>query len=103
MIEDRSTDIQAMRERVTHIAEYLQLDAKREDLAALEARAAEPGFWDDQSQAQSVMAQASVLRDEIGAYEAIAADLGDLEVANELAVGGEDEDLAAEATASMKD
>lgn len=103
MIEDRSSDIAAMRVRVSHIAEYLHLDAKRAELAALEGRAAESGFWDDQSMAQSVMAQAAGLRDEIAAYESIVSDLDELEVANELAVADADEDLAAEATASMRD
>jgi len=103
MIEDRTTEIAAMRERVTHIAEYLHLDAKRDDLAALEARSSAPDFWDDQAQAQSVMAQAAGLRDEITAYEQIVADVDELEVANELAVADADEDLAAEAAASIKD
>lgn len=103
MIEDRSSDIVAMRVRVSHIAEYLHLDAKRAELASLEGRAAESGFWDDQSTAQSVMAQAAGLRDEIAAYESIVSDLDELEVANELAVADADEDLAAEATASVRD
>jgi peptide chain release factor 2 len=49
------------------------------------------------------MAQAAALRDEIAAYESIGSDLDDLEVANELAVSGEDEDLAAAASASIRD
>ena len=103
MIEDRSTDIETMRERVARIAEYLQIDAKRADLAALEAQAAEHDFWDDQTRAQLVMGQAAGIRDEIAAYESIAADLDELEVANELAVAHEDDDLAAEASANLRD
>ena len=103
MIEDRSTEIRALRERVSHIAEYLHLGAKRAELEVLEARSAEPGFWDDQSSAQQVMSQAAGLRDEIEAYESLAADLEELEVVNELGVADEDEDLAAEATTSLRD
>ena len=80
----------------TRMAEYLHLDAKRAELAALEAKAAEPGFWDDQSSAQTVMAQAAGLRDEIEGYEAVVSALDDAEVANELAVAEDDEELAAE-------
>jgi len=103
MIEDRSSDIQALRERVARIAEYLHLDAKRADLAALEERTTAPDFWDDQSRAQQVMAQAAGLRDEIASYESIVADLDELEVANELAVSESDEDLAAEAASAVRD
>jgi peptide chain release factor 2 len=103
MIEDRSTDIQALRERAEEIAGYLHLDAKRADLAALEERTTAPDFWDDQSSAQRIMAQAAGLRDEIEQYESIASALDDLEVANELAVSEDDEDLAAEAASAIRD
>src|SRR5574340_910162 len=102
MIEDRTQDVQAMRERVAKIADYLHLDAKRTELAALEERAAAPGFWDDQSSAQQVMAQAAGLRDEISSYESIVSALDDLEVANELAVAEDDEDLATEAAGAVR-
>jgi peptide chain release factor 2 len=103
MIEDRTADIQTLRDRVAQISEYLHLDAKRTDLAALEERTTAPDFWDDQASAQQVMAQASGLRDEIASYEGMMADLAELEVANELAVADDDADLAAEATASLAD
>ncbi len=96
MAENRSSDIQALADRVSAMAEYLHVDAKRAELAALEARAAGPGFWDDQASAQQVMAQASALRDEIEGYESVVALLEDAEVANELALAEGDEEMAAE-------
>ncbi|MDI6900072.1 MAG: peptide chain release factor 2 [Anaerosomatales bacterium] len=103
MIEDRTDQITALSARVARIAEYLFLDAKRDEVAALEARAAEPGFWDDQQSAQSVMAKAAELRDEIAAYESIVADLADAEVANELAVAEEDEELGRESAQTLRE
>ncbi|MDO8880907.1 MAG: peptide chain release factor 2 [Coriobacteriia bacterium] len=103
MIEDRTADIQVLRERVARIAEYLHLEEKRADLAALEERTTAPDFWNDQNQAQQVMAQASGLRDEIESYESMVADLDELEVANELALAEADEGMAAEATVALKD
>lgn len=96
MIENRTADIAALRDRVATMAEYLHIEAKRAELAALDGRSAEPGFWDDQASAQSVMAQASGLRDEIETYESVCGLLDDAEVANELALAEEDEDLGAE-------
>ncbi len=96
MIENRTADIAALRDRVATMAEYLHIEAKRAELAALDGRSAEPGFWDDQASAQAVMAQASGLRDEIETYESVCGLLDDAEVANELALAEEDEDLGAE-------
>jgi len=103
MIENRSGEIAALRDRVAQMAEYLHIDAKRAELASLEAAAAEPGFWDDQATAQATMASASGLRDEIETYESAIAALEDAEVANELALAEGDEDMAAEVSAGLSD
>jgi len=92
-----------MRDRVAHMSEYLHVDTKRTDLVALEAKSAEPGFWDDQSAAQALMAQAAALRDEISAYDEVVASLEDAEVANELAFLEGDEELAAEVAVAVDD
>ena len=90
-----------MRDRVTQMSEYLHITTKRADLAALEAKAAEQGFWDDQTIAQATMAQSSGLRDEIAAFDETVTALEDAEVANELAVADDDEELGAEVTAAL--
>jgi peptide chain release factor 2 len=102
MITDRTDEIAAARERVARIAEYLHLDAKRAEAEVLEAKAAEPGFWDDPASAQLVMAKASGLRDEIAAAAGITADIEEAEVGNELALSGDDEAMAAEVTGMLK-
>ena len=79
------------------------LDAKRADVAALEEKAAEPGFWDDPNAAQTVMAKAAGLRDEISQYEGIVADIEEAEVGNELALADDDEGMAAERDRTLKD
>ncbi len=103
MIQDRSSEIDQLRARVATVADYLHVDAKRAEVAALEAKAAEPDFWDDQSVAQTVMARAADLRDEIAAYESVIAGLEDAEAANELAVSENDEDMAAEVERVLAD
>jgi peptide chain release factor 2 len=103
MVEDRSQDIAAMSARVVRIGEYLHLDAKRADVAALEEKAGEPGFWDDPNAAQAVMSKAAGLRDEIESYESIAADLEEAEVGNELALADDSAEMAADRDAMLKD
>jgi peptide chain release factor 2 len=103
VIEDRSADITAAKARVTRIGEYLHLDAKRADVAALEEKSAEPGLWDDPAAAQILMAKVAGLRDEIESYESIVAAIDDAEVGNEFALADDDETLAAERDRTLKD
>jgi peptide chain release factor 2 len=103
MIEDRTADIGVLREAVERMEEYLNLEGKRSEIAGLEQRAAEPDFWDDPQSAQAVMSQVAGLKEEVETYESVLADLGEVEVANELAVGEEDEGMAAEVSATLKD
>lgn len=102
-IEDRAGDVSALRERVGAMESYLHLDTKRADIESVEAKAAEPGFWDDAQAAQSIMTGLSGIREEVKLYESICADLEDLEVANELAVEGEDAEMAAEVAGTIGD
>ncbi len=102
MITDRTTDVAALRARLGRIEEYLHLDAKRAEIAALETKASAPDLWDDTSAAQALMGQLSGLKDEVAGYESISAGVDDLEVANELAVAEDDESMAAEVKAGLK-
>lgn len=102
IIEDRSTEITELRERLERIAEYLHLDAKREEVARLEEQAAAPGFWDDAKAAQSLMARLGALRDEVEEHAELMREVEELEVANELAVGAEDEELASETAQRLR-
>ncbi len=101
MAENRIQEITTLRQRVAEISEYLHIGTRRTELAKLEARTAAPEFWDDQATAQATMAQLSGLRDEIGAYEEIVEALDDAEVANELAVSEDDDELAEEVSAAL--
>ena len=85
------------------MSEYLHIDARRAELAKLEANTAKPGFWDDQAIAQATMEQLSGIRDEISVYEEICGALDDAEIANELAVAEDDEELAAEVTQALSE
>ena len=103
MVEDRTTDIAASAERLVRIGEYLHLDAKAVEADALEAKANEPGFWDDQANAQAVSRKAAELRDEIATFESIRDSLEDAEAGNELALAEDDEETGAEVARAMRD
>ena len=92
-------DISTYEQRVADAAGYLHIAQKREELAALDAEVAEPGFWDDTAHAQQVSKQASIIRDTIVEYEKAASMLEDAKTALELAA--EDTAFEDEAQAAL--
>ncbi|TVP79373.1 MAG: peptide chain release factor 2 [Puniceicoccaceae bacterium] len=59
-------------------------DAKQERIAALEAQMSEPSFWENQSIAQKVIADANRLKGAVNPAKAFNAELGDLQAMLEL-------------------
>jgi len=102
MLENRSGEIEELRQRQNYLLGQLASDEKRSELAELEKISTDPNFWDDQSRAQSVMGRASLIRDSIEAYEQLSKNLDDLEVAHELALSESDMDLAAEVDSDIR-
>lgn len=96
MIENRATDVSALAERIEKVGVYLQVSSKREQVAALEKQSAQPEFWNDANKAQSVMSQIANLKSDIDDFDEATTKVADLEVANELALECDDEQLAAE-------
>jgi peptide chain release factor 2 len=70
------------------------LPAVEQEIAALEAQSAEPGFWDDARTAQGHMRRLGELRNEAGTWQRLTAQAEDLAVLEELAA--DDDELAAE-------
>ncbi|MGI6216169.1 MAG: peptide chain release factor 2 [Coriobacteriales bacterium] len=102
-MEDRSAELEVLGKRIEEVGSYLHIDSKRDQLAELEKQTAQPGFWDDGTKAQTVTKHASDLRDDIAEYDNAVAELEDAEVANELAIDGDDESLAAELDDTIKE
>lgn len=94
-------EIEAASLRLADAHGYLKIDQLREEVAAMDARMAEPGFWDDAQTAQKVSKEAADLKDTIAEYEAAAAKLEDAEAAFELA--SEDEAFAEEYERDLAD
>ena len=66
----------------------------KERLAALDARMAEPSFWDDSRAAQGVIAEANQLRARLDGFQKVEQRVADLAVLHEMAVS--DNSLAAQ-------
>ena len=94
MTEKENKELDLLTARVSDAHAFLRIEDKAAELAKLDARIAEPDFWNDAARAQSVSKQASNLRAVIAEYDEAAACLEDARCAWELSE--EDEDLAAE-------
>lgn len=100
MLDDLKTRIQAYRDQLAEMKDYLDIDARRAELERLEAEAGHPDFWNDQAKAQSNIASAKAVKLFLDPFEEILGGLDDAEVMLELAEAGE-KDALAEAEASL--
>jgi peptide chain release factor 2 len=75
------------------------LPTVEQEIAQLEAKSAEPGFWDDARAAQAEMKRLGELRGEASEWRRLTTQAEDLAVLEELAA--EDEELAAELTREL--
>lgn len=73
------------------LSEALGLEKMKTEITALEAQAAEEGFWDDLKNSQTVLKRTSALKAKVSAYEKLCGDYDDALVMIELA--NEEEDL----------
>ena len=84
------------------LAEALGLDKMRQEIAALEAEAAQDGFWDDLENSQKVLQRTSALKNRVADYESIKSLYEDTLTLIELANEEEDEGLLAECKEGVK-
>lgn len=75
---------------------HFDLDALNESIHENEARMAEPGFWDNQATAQTVIDENNALKGKFDAYQQLADEVGDLAVAYELLNEEPDAEMQAE-------
>ena len=96
MEQNRTAEIQTLRKRIEEMRTYLRIEQKRAQAKELEEQSAQPGFWDNQEQAQKIMRQVSDLRADINEYDLCVSVLEDAEIANELASANEDPEMEKE-------
>ncbi len=86
----------AASDRLDTLARYLDVDGRRQRLAALQAKRLEPGFWDDPETAAGVEQEISAEQDWVDAFDALARRRDDVETLRELQAEEDDADLGAE-------
>jgi peptide chain release factor 2 len=102
MADNHADALAAQRARVDNIAEYLEIDAKRERLEELQEQAGDPSLWDDPNMAREVTTQLKRVEGQIQRYDTLIERLDDLDVLNELALEMDDDDSAREVAAGVR-
>lgn len=103
MADVTKADLDALAARLTEVEGYLHIEERRGEVAELEARSAEPGFWDDAEAARATMERLSSARDDVASIDGAHARLEDAAAALELGEETGDEDLLAEAASLARE
>ena len=99
-IEELRQAEQDLRARIDHVGEFLKIEDRRSELAALESRMAAPDFWDNKESAQATVAALSACRNVMEPYQKVLSGAEDFAAAVELA--NEDEEFLKEAEISYR-
>ncbi|HAH78368.1 MAG TPA: peptide chain release factor 2, partial [Ruminococcaceae bacterium] len=60
--EELKLSLQQLEPQLKDLAEALGLDGLRKEIAELDQKAAEPGFWDDTERSQKILRRSSALK-----------------------------------------
>jgi peptide chain release factor 2 len=103
MIQDQLNRIAELRAKTEEAWRVLELDAVREEIAALEAEASAPDFWSDQERARRESQKLSDLKKDVEMWSGLRADLMDLQEMAELAKSESDESLEKDIESRLKE
>ncbi len=95
--EQLNLEVEEMKEPLSLLKDALHIETTRDQAAELEARAQEPGFWDDAERAQKIQIQLKHFHNKIERYEKLEQGLEDLLLLIELGDEAEDLELLSEA------
>lgn len=95
-------ELEGLRPEIDDLAEALDLERMRNEIAELDTKASMPGFWDDAQNSQKILQRSSSLKDKIAAYEKLTAAYDDTMALIELGNEEGDESLLPEAKDELK-
>ncbi|MCA9743449.1 MAG: peptide chain release factor 2 [Deferribacteres bacterium] len=97
MIIDIKEKLKEYLPRIENLRGCLDIEKRRNEIANLEKKSTEPGFWDDQAEAQKVMREISSRKTWVDAFDKVARSAEDVQVMIEMAEEEDDSDIAREA------
>lgn len=99
--EELRLELEGLEPEIRDLSETLGLKAMANEVAELDMKASEPGFWDDMEKSQKILQRSSMLKNKIESYEKLKAAYGDTMALIELADEEGDLSLLPEAQAEL--
>lgn len=96
-------ELEKITSRVEDFRGLFDLEQKKARIAELEALMADPAFWDDQNQAQTVIQESNGLKSYVDSFEEMEETLDNLEVSYELVKEENDQELFEDLQSELKD
>jgi peptide chain release factor 2 len=100
-VKDFSEQLREERTRLDELSLALDVDGKRKRLVELEARASDPGLWDDADSARAVTTEMARLKDDVELVEGLERRLSDAEVLFQLGRDERDDSVEPELDAAV--
>lgn len=82
---------------------HFDVVGKEEQIAELEYKIGEPGFWDAPEKAQTTMQELTALKDNVAAYKAVCARCEDMEILWQMGMEDNDESVLDDLEASLEE
>ena len=100
--EELRLELENLEPEIRDLADALGLKAMANEVAELDMKASEPGFWDDMEKSQKILQRSSMLKNKIEGYERLQRCYGDTMALIELADEEGDLSLLPEAQEELK-
>ncbi|KAA3663269.1 MAG: peptide chain release factor 2 [Calditrichaeota bacterium] len=102
MIDEIREKLNELTPRIENLRGCLDINRKKEEIAEMETRSTEPGFWDDQSEAQRVMQEIAMRKEWVETFSKTESTAEDVSTLLEMAEEADDEETGNEAAAEYE-
>lgn len=102
-MRDFTDELRDLRRRLDETRVYLDVDEGRNRLVELEIEVSRPGLWDDPDTAKKVNEDYSAVKDDLDTYDALTADIDDVEMLHEMARDEDDDSQEPDIEAQIAD
>ena len=100
-LEDAKQNLTKFRANLKELGNALRIELLKEEVESLEAKTADPAFWNDQEKSGKILQQIKQLKNKIEDYESLCNKLEDTIVLAELAIEENDESMVDEVQSEM--
>jgi peptide chain release factor 2 len=101
-MRDFAEELRSVRARLADAEKYLNIDAKRARMAALEAEVGKPDLWDDPDHARTVTTEYGRIGEDIRLNDGLSARIGDTETLYQLGVEEGDDSVETEVAEAVE-